>query len=176
MLDRCFLPVYTYIYKCPRSCQAQKRRSDRSNYVAYKKNEIIMSDLAPGPRAGTSPVQSVAVSTPPTAGPTAGQVFDLQAETSRPAAKTQPLYQQVKNHIIERIESGEWPPERRTPSENELVEALSVSRMTANRALRELTAEGYLVRVQGVGTFVAARKSVSASRNTAAALNSSASS
>jgi GntR family histidine utilization transcriptional repressor len=33
--------------------------------------------------------------------------------------------------------------------------------MTVNRALRELTAEGRLVRIQGVGTFVAAPKPVS---------------
>lgn len=41
------------------------------------------------------------------------------------------------------------------PSENELVTQLGVSRMTANRALRELTAEGLLVRRHGKGTFVA---------------------
>ena len=33
-----------------------------------------------------------------------------------------------------------------------------VSRMTVNRALRELSHEGRLYRVQGVGTFVAAQK------------------
>lgn len=69
-----------------------------------------------------------------------------------------PLFQQVKNFIIQRIENGEWPSEFRIPSENQIVEQLSVSRSTAHRALRELTAEGYLVRTQGVGTFVAPRK------------------
>jgi len=64
-------------------------------------------------------------------------------------------YQRVKNHICERIERGEWPEGFRIPSEHELVRDLSVSRMTANRAVRELAAEGYLTRVQGVGTFVA---------------------
>jgi len=44
------------------------------------------------------------------------------------------------------------------PSENELVRALAVSRMTANRALKELTAEGVLVRIAGVGTFVAEQR------------------
>ncbi len=69
-----------------------------------------------------------------------------------------PLYQQVKNYIVERIESGEWPPETRVPSENEFVDRLKISRMTAHRALRELTTEGHLIRVQGVGTFVSTRK------------------
>jgi GntR family histidine utilization transcriptional repressor len=64
-------------------------------------------------------------------------------------------YQRVKNHICARIERGEWPEGFRIPSEHELVRDLGVSRMTANRAVRELAAEGYLTRVQGVGTFVA---------------------
>lgn len=69
-----------------------------------------------------------------------------------------PLYQQVKEHILSRINSGEWVEAQKIPSESELVKEFSISRMTANRALRELTAEGYLVRVAGLGTFVAARK------------------
>ena len=69
-----------------------------------------------------------------------------------------PLYQQVKSYILERIDSGEWLPDTRVPSENELVETLNISRMTANRALRELTDMGQLVRIQGVGTFVAPHK------------------
>lgn len=44
------------------------------------------------------------------------------------------------------------------PSENQLVNELGMSRMTINRALRELTSEGYLERTSGVGTFIAERK------------------
>ncbi|WP_434033138.1 histidine utilization repressor [Cupriavidus sp. a3] len=69
-----------------------------------------------------------------------------------------PLYARVKQHISSRIADGSWPPHHRVPSEAELVEALGVSRMTVHRALRELTAEGMLVRLQGVGTFVAEPK------------------
>ena len=69
---------------------------------------------------------------------------------------TQPLYQQCKDYILARILSGEWPEGRRIPSENKLTGALSISRMTINRALRELMLEGYLSRVHGVGTFVKA--------------------
>jgi DNA-binding GntR family transcriptional regulator len=66
----------------------------------------------------------------------------------------QPLYAKVKDHILSHIRSGVWAPGARVPSENELVESFGISRMTANRALRELTADGFLARVPGVGTFV----------------------
>lgn len=71
------------------------------------------------------------------------------------SAAAKPRYQQLKDMIIGRISSGELRPEDRVPSENDLVEAMNVSRMTANRALRELTDEGYVQRVAGRGTFVA---------------------
>ena len=66
-----------------------------------------------------------------------------------------PRYMQLKEMIIKRISSGELKPNDRVPSENDLVGATGVSRMTANRALRELNNEGYVSRVVGVGTFVA---------------------
>lgn len=73
-----------------------------------------------------------------------------------------PLYARVKQMIAVQILNGTWPPHYRVPSESELVNQLGFSRMTINRALRELTAEGLLVRMQGVGTFVAEPKSQSA--------------
>ncbi len=73
-----------------------------------------------------------------------------------------PLYLQVKERISSKITSGELQPGMRIDSENELVQTLGVSRMTINRALRELTGEGRLIRLQGVGTFVAGRKPQSA--------------
>jgi GntR family histidine utilization transcriptional repressor len=66
-----------------------------------------------------------------------------------------PLYEKVKNHIVGRIRSGEWGPGARVLSEHELVRELKVSRMTANRAIRELVQAGVLSRVAGLGTFVA---------------------
>lgn len=69
-----------------------------------------------------------------------------------------PLYTRVKSLIVGRISSGEWPEGTRVPSENELVRDLGVSRMTVNRALRELQSEGLLRREQGVGSFVAEQK------------------
>ena len=68
--------------------------------------------------------------------------------------QVKPRYQQLKELIIQRISTGELRPNDRVPSENELVQAQSVSRMTANRAMRELTDEGYVKRIAGRGTFV----------------------
>jgi GntR family histidine utilization transcriptional repressor len=73
-----------------------------------------------------------------------------------------PIYARLKIAILNNIDSATWIPEQRLPSEAEMVNALGVSRMTVNRALRELTADGVLTRQQGVGTFVAAKKSHSA--------------
>jgi len=72
-----------------------------------------------------------------------------------------PRYRQLKELIIGQISAGELRPRDRVPSENQLVDATGVSRMTANRALRELKREGYVDRVAGVGTFVADFKAVS---------------
>jgi len=70
------------------------------------------------------------------------------------SVQSKPRYQQLKDLIIQRISTGDLRPNDRVPSENELVEAQSVSRMTANRALRELNHEGYVKRIAGRGTFV----------------------
>jgi len=66
-----------------------------------------------------------------------------------------PLYVEIKRHVVAQIESGAWGTSQLIPSEHDLVRTLGASRMTVNRALRELTQAGYLYRVQGVGTFVA---------------------
>lgn len=79
-------------------------------------------------------------------------------ETQTPA----PLYARVKQMVMDKILGGDWQPNDRVPSEAELVQQFGFSRMTINRALRELTAEGMLIRMQGVGTFVAEPKGQSA--------------
>ena len=70
----------------------------------------------------------------------------------------QPRYQAVKDHVLALIADGRLKPGDRLPSEAELTAELGVSRMTANRAIRELKADGRVERVPGVGTFVAAPK------------------
>ncbi|GAB3629695.1 histidine utilization repressor [Pandoraea terrae] len=67
-------------------------------------------------------------------------------------------YEQVKAHIRARVADGTWQPGDRIPSELALVDTLGVSRMTVNRAVRELADEGLLTRVPTVGTFVAEPK------------------
>lgn len=86
--------------------------------------------------------------------PRTGLIHDSRVSRDMPL----PLYQQVKDYILERLRSGEWPPGTRVSSENDLTQGMGVSRMTVNRAVRELAAEGHLVRLQGVGTFVSERK------------------
>jgi len=66
-----------------------------------------------------------------------------------------PLYQKIKDDILHRIGTGDLKPGDQIPSENALVDETGASRMTVHRALRELTQDGVLQRVQGTGTFVA---------------------
>lgn len=77
------------------------------------------------------------------------------------SAQSVPRYRQLKELIIRQISEGDLRPRDRVPSENQLVDSTGVSRMTANRALRELNDEGYVERVAGVGTFVADFKAAS---------------
>jgi GntR family transcriptional regulator, histidine utilization repressor len=67
----------------------------------------------------------------------------------------QPAYEQIKGWIRQHIASGEWRPGDPVPSEAALMSRFSISRMTANRALRELAAEGLVTRAQGSSTRVA---------------------
>ena len=64
-------------------------------------------------------------------------------------------FARVKQHLKDGLAQGLWPPGAPMPSEAELVAHFGVSRMTVNRAMRELQAEGLVQRTQGVGTFAA---------------------
>lgn len=80
-----------------------------------------------------------------------------------PAVPAVPAYGQVKAFVKAHISSGSWKPGNPVPSEAVLMKQFGISRMTVNRALRELTAEGMVTRVQGVGTFVAELHRISSS-------------
>ncbi len=69
-----------------------------------------------------------------------------------------PLYRRIMETIRAEIAQGSLPPGARVPSEHELVRRFGVARMTANRALNELAAEGLIVRAPGSGTYVAERR------------------
>jgi GntR family histidine utilization transcriptional repressor len=68
------------------------------------------------------------------------------------------LHEQIKSYVIDKIVDGTWAAAHRLPSEHDLVAQFGVSRMTVNKALRELAGTGRIVRVAGVGTFVSEAK------------------
>lgn len=65
-----------------------------------------------------------------------------------------PLYYQLKEIILEKIESGEWPEECMIPSENALQETYGVSRATVRRTIELLSNEGFFEKKRGKGTMV----------------------
>jgi DNA-binding GntR family transcriptional regulator len=69
---------------------------------------------------------------------------------------SQPLYAQLKEVLVERIQQDVYQSGQQIPSELALCEELSLSRPTVRQAIAELVAEGVLVIVKGKGTFVAA--------------------
>lgn len=71
---------------------------------------------------------------------------------------TTPIFQRIKDYLSGEIAAGRWKEGDVIPSEQALVKQFGVSRMTVNRAVRELTAEGALTRRQGSGTYVAPQK------------------
>jgi GntR family histidine utilization transcriptional repressor len=83
---------------------------------------------------------------------------DLSIGARTTPAKAMPAYEQIKRYVIARIEEGVWKPGGLIPSEAELVKEFGVARMTVSRALRELTTERVLTRVQGSGTYVAPQR------------------
>jgi GntR family histidine utilization transcriptional repressor len=66
-----------------------------------------------------------------------------------------PAYEQVKAFVKAQITQGSWRPGDAVPSEAALQQQFGVSRMTVNRAVKELAVEGLVTRVQGSGTVVA---------------------
>lgn len=66
-----------------------------------------------------------------------------------------PLYQQIKQLLLDALAAGEWKPGDAIPSEFELAARFQVSQGTMRKAIDELAAENLLVRRQGRGTFVA---------------------
>jgi GntR family transcriptional regulator, histidine utilization repressor len=78
----------------------------------------------------------------------------MTSSIARAGAAVAP-YARVKQHLKDELARGRWPPGALMPSEAALVAQFGVSRMTVNRALRELQADGLVERLQGVGTFAA---------------------
>lgn len=65
-----------------------------------------------------------------------------------------PLYLQLKENIKTKIDNGEFKKGAKIPSEREMVKIYGINRMTIRKTLKLLIDEGYLISVQGRGTFV----------------------
>jgi len=72
-----------------------------------------------------------------------------------------PRYKVIEAFLLERIHSGAYPINHQIPPEEQLARDFGVSRMTANKAIRDLVQKGYLLRQAGLGTFVTDRKAES---------------
>ena len=78
------------------------------------------------------------------------------AEPVAPATPAfSPLYQQIKELILQSLQGGEWKPGEAIPSEMDLAARFRVSQGTVRKAIDELAADNLVVRRQGKGTFVA---------------------
>jgi GntR family transcriptional regulator len=79
------------------------------------------------------------------------------AETEHYVDRTKPLplYYQLKEKFLLKIRKGEWKNGQKIPSEMDLCALYRISRITVRKAIEELVRDGYLVRYQGKGTFVA---------------------
>lgn len=65
-----------------------------------------------------------------------------------------PLYHRIYTVMRERILKGYYPTDVPVPSEAELAESFSVSRITIRKAMEMLTTEGLVNRTRGRGTFI----------------------
>lgn len=66
-----------------------------------------------------------------------------------------PLYLQLVEDIIKKIEQGDFNENEKLPSERELCDIYSLSRITVRNALQALEQEDYIYKLHGKGTFVA---------------------
>ncbi|HVI40202.1 MAG TPA: GntR family transcriptional regulator [Anaerovoracaceae bacterium] len=69
-------------------------------------------------------------------------------------------YIQIKEDIISDIKSGALQPGDKVDSESALKKKYSVSTITVRKAFNDLINEGYLIGVQGVGTFVTKKQMI----------------
>ena len=69
-----------------------------------------------------------------------------------------PLYFQLKEILLGKIQQGQWKPGEQLPTEEEIQQEYDLSRTTVRQALRDLELEGRVTRQAGRGTFVAHSK------------------
>lgn len=71
-----------------------------------------------------------------------------------------PLYSQIRELLRGRILDGTYRGDQQMPSENDMVKAFGVSRITVRQALNDLQKEGLIFKIHGKGTFVSRQKAV----------------
>lgn len=64
------------------------------------------------------------------------------------------LYIQLTRIFLSEIASGKWGLAQKIPSEDELCRRYNVSKITVRQAINNLVSDGYLIKLQGKGTFV----------------------
>ena len=70
-----------------------------------------------------------------------------------------PIYEQIKEQIIEQIMNDELKEDEMLPSIRSLSKDIKISLMTIKKAYDQLESDGYIVSIAGKGTFVAPRNS-----------------
>ena len=80
---------------------------------------------------------------------------------STPKTPAKPHYLRIRDFILDGITSRQFPPGAKITPEVELARQFGVSRMTVNKAIRDLAEAGVLIRYAGDGTYVAERKAES---------------
>ncbi|NLY76052.1 MAG: GntR family transcriptional regulator, partial [Firmicutes bacterium] len=68
-----------------------------------------------------------------------------------------PKYHQLKKYLQQKIRQGELAPGQQIDTENYLAKQFNLSRQTVRQALGDLEKDGWIIRQQGRGTFVADR-------------------
>ncbi|MFC5825245.1 GntR family transcriptional regulator [Nonomuraea insulae] len=68
-----------------------------------------------------------------------------------------PIYEQIAQIIRKKIKAGELEERQLVPSESSLQQEHGIARGSVRRAMELLREEGWVITIQGRGTFVAPR-------------------
>ena len=79
--------------------------------------------------------------------------FEFRAD----ARAASPLYMQLAQKLAQAIRNDDYRPNEALPSERVLSESLSLSRVTARKAIDQLVEQGLVVRRRGSGNYIAPR-------------------
>src|ERR1700739_26568 len=79
--------------------------------------------------------------------------FEFKAD----ASDSSPLYMQIARKLSDDVRNGRYHVDQALPSERALSELLSVSRVTARKAIDQLVEQGMVVRRRGSGNYIAPR-------------------